>query len=176
MSGALACGGRALELGQASPSRQTRSARVGHRGDGLRLQARPAAASLCRAERRHHGLWHHGRVDAVARSRWQAARGCRVAEAIYLPECDAVLLGARPAASPDDKPRWLLYDCTKNAWMAVHLPGADPLGKERFNVSLGLMCDPKRRLIWAMDLLSRPYALRLDLKTADIRTLADAGK
>jgi len=91
-------------------------------------------------------------------------------EAVYLPEWDAVLIGARPAKA-DEKPRWLLYDCGKNAWFAVHLPGADPLGKKRFNVSLGLMYDPRRKLVWAMDLLSRPYVLRLDLKTADLLAL-----
>jgi len=97
-------------------------------------------------------------------------------EVVYLPEHDAVLLAARPAAKPDGKPRWLLYDCAKNAWLAVHLPGPDPLGKESFNVSLGLMYDPDRKLVWAMDLLSRPYVLNLDLKTADALPLADAGK
>ena len=62
----------------------------------------------------------------------------------------------------------LEFDQVFGAWRGVHLAGADPLGKERFNVSLGLMYDPKRKLVWAMDLLSRPYALKLDLNTADI--------
>jgi hypothetical protein len=92
-------------------------------------------------------------------------------EAIYLPEWDAILLGARPAgepsasapASPAEQSRWLLYDCARNAWTDVALGGADPLGKGRFNVSLGLMYDPKRHLVWAMDILSRPSVLRLNL-------------
>ena len=92
-------------------------------------------------------------------------------EPVYLPECDAVLLGARPAAGPDRKPRWLLYDCRQNRWLAVHLPGADPLGKETFNVSLGLMYDPKRELVWAMNSCAQPYVLKLELKTADLKPL-----
>ena len=61
--------------------------------------------------------------------------------------------GARPLGS-GDPPRWLLYDCAANAWLGVSLLGADPLGKERFNNSLGLMYDPKRKLVWAMDLFA----------------------
>ncbi len=92
-------------------------------------------------------------------------------EAVYLPACDGVLIAARPQASPDGKSRWLFYDCAKNAWFGLHLGGADVLGKERFNPSLGIMYDPKRKLVWAMDMLSRPYALRLDMTTADVLPL-----
>ena len=110
-----------------------------------------------------------------------AGKGNALREIAYLPECDAVLMAARPAPSPDDKLRWLLYDCEKNAWLAVHLPGNDLLGKETFNNSLGLMSDPVRKLVWAMDILSRPHVLRLDLKSADVLPLdaalpAPAGK
>ena len=87
-------------------------------------------------------------------------------ETVYLPDCDAVLVGARPSG-PGGPPRWLLYDCAANAWLGVSLAGADPLGKERFNNSLGLMYDPKRKLVWAMDLFSRPHVLALDRAGSD---------
>jgi len=48
-------------------------------------------------------------------------------ETIYLPELDAVLIGARVMV--DGKQLWALYDCGKNAWFGVELPGADPIGK-----------------------------------------------
>jgi hypothetical protein len=102
--------------------------------------------------------------------------GASPREAIYLSGCDAALVGARPGKGAAGEQRWLLYDCSKNAWLAVRLPGADPLGKEQFNVSLGLMYDPRRDLVWAVDMLSKPYVLRLDVKTADVRPLADGGK
>jgi len=95
------------------------------------------------------------------------AAGAPMRETVYLSECDAVLVGARPVPGIDGKPRWLLYDCSKNAWLGLHLPGADPLGKDRFNVSLGLMYAPRHKLVWAMDFLSRPHVLKLDLTTAD---------
>jgi hypothetical protein len=85
-------------------------------------------------------------------------------ESVYLPDFDAVLIGARPPKAADNKPRWLLYDCGQNAWKAVHLPGKDPgIGE-----SLGLVYDPKRKLVWAMNILSQPHVLKLELGTADV--------
>ena len=61
------------------------------------------------------------------------------------------------------------------------LAGDDPVGKGNFNNSMGLMYDPTRKLVWAVDTNSVVYVLRLDLKTADLRPLGepttrDAGK
>ncbi len=95
------------------------------------------------------------------------AAGAAMRETVYLPDCDAVLVGARPSGA-DGHARWLVYDCAANAWLGVSLVGADPLGKERFNNSMGLMYDPKRKLIWAMDLFSRPHALALDRARGDV--------
>ncbi|MGA2258360.1 MAG: hypothetical protein ABSG53_27155 [Thermoguttaceae bacterium] len=50
----------------------------------------------------------------------------------------------------------------------MSLVGADPLGKERFNNSLGLMYDPKRKLVWTMDLFSRPHVFALDRASSEI--------
>src|SRR5256885_8070365 len=69
-------------------------------------------------------------------------------ETVYLPDADAVLVGAH--VEVEGKPLWLLYDCRKNAWFGVELAGTDPVGKGRFNNSMGLMFDPTRELVWAV--------------------------
>ena len=89
---------------------------------------------------------------------WGSAR-----ESIYLPEYDVVLCGAM-ARRADGKPRWLLYDCGRNAWKGIAIPGRDPGA----NVSLGLMYDPRRKLVWAMSVPAIPHVLKLDLSTADV--------
>jgi len=90
----------------------------------------------------------------------------RPRETIYAACADSVLVGACPQLS-DGKPYWLLYDCTRNAWLGVHLPG-DGVGA---GFGLGLMYDPKRKLVWAADSYLRLAVLRLDLKTAQVREL-----
>lgn len=100
-------------------------------------------------------------LDAIGKS--QAAVSSR--ETIYLPEQDAVLIGAR-VKDEGGKFLWALYDCAQNAWYGVELTGADPIGKGEFNNSMGLMYDPARRLIWAVGQNSHVHVLRLDLKSA----------
>jgi hypothetical protein len=109
---------------------------------------------------------NNGEIRRLQPAGSRRAAGAAMRETLYLPDCDAVLVGARPSGSGGPA-RWLLYDCAANAWLGVSLLGADPLGKERFNNSLGLMYDPKRKLVWAMDLLSRPHALALDRASSD---------
>ncbi|WP_425617222.1 kelch repeat-containing protein [Anatilimnocola sp. NA78] len=91
-------------------------------------------------------------------------------ETIYLPEQDAVLIGAR-VKNADDKFCWLWYDCGKNAWFSVELAGADPISKGEFNNSMGLMYDPARKLVWAVGQNSHVHVLRLDLKQAKLAPL-----
>src|SRR5260370_40448941 len=70
-------------------------------------------------------------------TRWLNAAGKDKAlspsrETIYLPEVDAVLIGAHnPGGS-----LWLMYDCAANAWVGVALKGAVPIGKKAFNNSM----------------------------------------
>lgn len=94
-------------------------------------------------------------------------------ETIYLPELDAVLIGARVAV--DGKLFWVLYDCAKNAWHGIELSGADPIGKgtfgKVFNNSMGLMYDPARKLVWAVGQNSHVHVLRLDPRIAMRREL-----
>jgi hypothetical protein len=109
-------------------------------------------------------------------TKWLNAAGKEAAavpsrEAIYLPELDAVLLGAR--VTRDDKLLWVLYDCGKNGWFGLELPGADPTGKgtagNSFNNSMGLMYDPNRKLLWAVGQNSHVHVLRLDPGSVKLR-------
>lgn len=107
-------------------------------------------------------------------TRWLAAAGRDKAlahsrETIYIPEADAVLIGAHVQGENS----WPMYDCATNAWVSVDLKGSDPVGKKSFNNSMGLMYDPSRRLIWAVGQYSHVHVLRLDMKTATVRKLAD---
>ncbi|MBI1831662.1 MAG: hypothetical protein HYR84_09455, partial [Planctomycetes bacterium] len=101
-------------------------------------------------------------------TRWLGAKGkdralAQSRETIYIPEADAVLIGAHVK---DSATVWPLYDCAANAWVGIDLKGADPVGKRAFNNSMGLMYDPNRRLIWAVGQYSQVHVLRLDAKAA----------
>ncbi|MCX7590854.1 MAG: hypothetical protein N2255_04415, partial [Kiritimatiellae bacterium] len=91
----------------------------------------------------------------------------RCRELVYLPEWDAVLIASR-VPDGEAKWRWPVYDCEKNEWMAVLFSGEEPIEKD-YNVSLGLVYDLRRKLVWAMDAYAKVWALRVDLKAADIR-------
>ena len=75
-------------------------------------------------------------------------------------------------AGEGGKWRWLIYDCDKNAWFAAELAGADPIGKQgAFNVDVGLMYDPTRKLVWAVDLSNLVHVLKFDPKVAALHKL-----
>jgi hypothetical protein len=96
--------------------------------------------------------------------------GVRSREALYLPEQDAVLLG-NTIVGADGSPQWLYYDCRRNAWFGLPLGGPSPIGKESSMVSLGLMCDSARKLVWALDQTNRVFVLRLDPKAGPAKGL-----
>ncbi len=89
-------------------------------------------------------------------------------EAVYLPDADVVLLGAR--TTRDQRDLWLLYDCQANAWRGIELGGDDPIGKgtsgRSFHNSVGISYDPRRRLVWAVGQYSQVHVLRLDASAA----------
>jgi hypothetical protein len=95
-------------------------------------------------------------LDAAGKG--QAAVPSR--ETVFLPEQDAVLIGAR--AQVNKRWCWLVYDCAKNAWFALDLAGDDPIERDSFNNSMGLMYDPNRKLVWAAGQNSHLHALRVD--------------
>jgi hypothetical protein len=108
-------------------------------------------------------------------ARWLGAAGrskagVRSREAVYLPEHDAVLIG-KTIAGADGEPVWLLYDCPKNSWLGVHLGGAGPIGKDGSMVSLALMYDASRKMVWALDQTNRVFVVKLDPKAGLLRNL-----
>jgi hypothetical protein len=107
-------------------------------------------------------------------AQWLGASGkgavaVRSRETAYLPEVDAVLVGAH--VEVDSKPLWPLYDCARNSWFGAELAGADPIGKGSFNNSLGLMYDPGRKLVWAVGQNGHLFVLRLDPNQAKLHPL-----
>ncbi|MGQ9663287.1 MAG: kelch repeat-containing protein [Kiritimatiellia bacterium] len=96
----------------------------------------------------------------------------RCRELVYMPEWNAVLIASR-IPDREGKMRWPLYDCAANAWKAVLLTGNDPTGKD-YNVSLGLVYDTGRKIVWAADAYARIWALKPDLKAADVQPVEDA--
>ena len=85
-------------------------------------------------------------------------------ETAYLPEFDAVLIGAHVEVG--GRLLWPLCDCAKNARFGAELAGADPVGKGKFNNSMGLMYDPARKVVWAAGQYSSVHALKLDMSKA----------
>ena len=108
-------------------------------------------------------------------ARWLGAAGkgqagVRSRETVYLPEHDAVLIGKTITAA-DGASLWLLYDCRQNAWFGVTLAGTGPIGKDGSMVSLGLMYDPTRQLVWAVDQTNRVFVLKFDPRAGLLKKL-----
>ena len=85
-------------------------------------------------------------------------------EADYDVEND-VLLVASPLGK--DSARMPAYDCAFNRWVTVKVADLQPV--DRDYISLGLSYDPKRKLHWAVGQWCQVWALRLDIKTADVK-------
>lgn len=96
-------------------------------------------------------------------------KGMPCREVVYMPDCDAAFVAAR-VQDAQGRWRWPIYDCAKNVWRTASLAGDEPLGGN-YSVSLGLMYDARRRIVWTMDGNDGTvYALRLDIKTADLQS------
>ena len=159
-----------------------------------RWRALPLRGELPAQSPDHHGLaydskrnrllffsnlgQHKGDVAAydfrTGKAQWLNAGGKGTAavpsrETVYLPEADAVLVGAH--VEVDGKLLWPLYDCAKNAWWGAKLAGTDPVGKGSFNNSMGLMFDPGRQLVWAVGQNGHLFVLRFDAKQATLHPL-----
>jgi hypothetical protein len=104
-------------------------------------------------------------LDAAGKD--QAAAPSR--ETVYLPQQDAVLIGAR--VQIDGRWCWLAYDCAKNAWFGLDLGGDDPIEKGSFNNSIGLMYDPARNLVWAVGQNSHVHVVRVEFKEEALKKL-----
>lgn len=73
-------------------------------------------------------------------------------EAVYLPEHDVMLIGATG----------FLYNCARDSWSRAAIPSDAPDLTKHPSYNLGVMADPARKLVWAVDTDSRVYVLRLD--------------
>jgi hypothetical protein len=89
----------------------------------------------------------------------------------YDPANDLLLVGATLLPGPDGYRRTPAYNCQANKWISLKIGGDDPSGPQGRNVSLGLMCDARRNLFWAVDTNSQIFVLRLDLPAADVTDL-----
>jgi hypothetical protein len=157
------------------------------------FQALPLKGDMPQTSADHHGMAYDSKRDRLllfsdlgknkgdvleydfksGATRWLNAIGkdkalAQSRETTYIPEADAVLVGAHIK----DSTFWPMYDCATNTWMGVELKGADPVGKKAFNNSMGLMYDPRRSLVWAVGQHSHVHVLKLDVASA-VRKLAD---
>jgi hypothetical protein len=155
----------------------------------------PLQGTLPRASADEHGLAYDGKRDRLllfsgadqnkgdvmaydmktGEAKWLGAAGkgqagVRSRETVYLPEHDAVLIGNK-GADADGSSVWPFYDCQKNAWFGVRLGGTNPLGRDGSMVSLGLMYDPHRKLVWAVDQTNRVFVLKFAPQAAPLRNV-----
>jgi hypothetical protein len=81
------------------------------------------------------------------------------------------MVGGTLPPGEDGLRRTPAYDPAANRWVSLRIGGEDPSGPKGRNVSLGLMYDAKRKLLWAVDTRSEVFVLRLDPATADQRPM-----
>ena len=79
-------------------------------------------------------------------------------EAVYLPKDDLVMIGATG----------LIYDCGKNAWFKTVLPSDTPPITKEGSYNIGVMYDPQRNLVWAVNTNSQVFVLKFDVKSANL--------
>ena len=83
-------------------------------------------------------------------------------EMVYLPKMDLVLF------NNFYKGRQVAYDPTANAWVLLGTGVADPKRGRPAGVSVGLMYDARRDLVWAMDGAQKMFVIRLDPETLTV--------
>jgi hypothetical protein len=75
-------------------------------------------------------------------------------------------------AAPGKGDAWLVYDCAKNAWVTLKLPGRPVSPDSAIAVSSSLMYDSARKLVLSLNTYTlQVHALRLDPKSAEPREL-----
>ncbi|MBL8793357.1 MAG: hypothetical protein JNM56_05610 [Planctomycetia bacterium] len=79
-------------------------------------------------------------------------------EAVYLPKEDLVMIGATG----------LLYDCAKNAWFKTAIPSDTPPITKEGSYNIGVMYDPQRNLVWAVNTHSQVFVLKFDAQSAKL--------
>ena len=92
-------------------------------------------------------------------------------ETCYVESEDLVLVGVTFAPGDDGLRRTPALDCATNKWVGMRIDGPNPAGKEGRNVSLGLVYDARRNLVWAVDTNGNIHVLRLDTKAMERKDL-----
>ncbi len=86
------------------------------------------------------------------------ATGHFLRETCYDASRDVVVVATRGKRRYTGPITWPVYDCAKNAWIAVEISGPNCSG-----CSMGLMYDPARKNVVAVDTNSQVYILKLDM-------------
>ncbi len=107
-----------------------------------------------------------GEVSAVAATGNDQGGGSDKAttnfrEAVYLPKDDLIMIGATG----------LIYDCGKNAWFKTALASDTPPITKEGSYNIGVMYDPRRSLVWAVNTNSQVFVLRFDVKNAKLEAV-----
>ena len=79
-------------------------------------------------------------------------------EAVYLPTDDLILIGATGN----------VYDCQKNTWFTAVLPSDSPAITKEGSYNIGVMYDPNRKLVWAVNTHSQVFVLKFDAQSAPL--------
>jgi hypothetical protein len=82
-------------------------------------------------------------------------------EAIYLPGEDLVMIGGTE----------FIYDCGKNAWFKAVLASDSPPITREASYNIGVMFDPNRHLVWAVNTNSQVFVLKFDARNANLEAV-----
>jgi hypothetical protein len=79
-------------------------------------------------------------------------------EAVYLPQDDMIMIGATS----------FLYDCGRSAWFKTVIASDSPPITKEGSYNIGVMYDPNRNLVWAVNTHSQVFVLKFDPLSADL--------
>lgn len=85
-----------------------------------------------------------------------------IRECVYLPRLDLVLVNNFVAGHQ------VAYDPAKNRWVLLGISKEADKGSGLGGVSLGLVCDTKRDLLWGLSSYKRIFVLKIDPKTLTV--------
>jgi hypothetical protein len=73
-------------------------------------------------------------------------------EAVYLLKDDVAMIGATG----------LFFDCGKNTWMKADIPSDGPAITKEGSYNIGVMYDPNRNVVWAVNTNSQVFVLKVN--------------